>query len=98
MRTAQEYRPCKLNWKLTYFDEKTIDSFEFKQWTYTDRSTLKTKIQSVDEILQIFLGAIPKLTQHDFIAKQQASYLQLVKSQPREFLLVEGRLQKIAVL
>jgi hypothetical protein len=36
-----------------YFDEQMIDQVEYKQWTTTDRSTLETKVQSVDEFLSL---------------------------------------------
>ena len=50
------------------------------QWTTTDRSTLETKVQCVDECMRTFLAAVPKVIQHDdFIAKQQASFLQETK-------------------
>jgi len=56
-----------------------IDRLEYKQWTTTDRSTLETKVQSVDDFLGNFLGSIPKVLQHDFIAKQQSLFLQEIK-------------------
>ena len=51
-----------------HFEEQMIDRLEYKQWTTTDRSTLETKVQSVDDFLGNFLGSIPKVLQHDFIA------------------------------
>lgn len=73
-----------------YFDERMTDRIEFKKWTTTDRATLETKIQSVDEFLGEFLGVLPTVLLHDFIAKQQSQFLQSTKSQlePGEFLVV----------
>lgn len=67
-----------------------IDRIEYKQWTTTDRSTLETKPLSVDDFLGNFLGAIPKVCQHDFIAKQQSLFLQDSKGTitPKEPLVV----------
>lgn len=73
-----------------YFDEQMIDEVEFKQWTTTDRSTLETTVCSVDEFIQIFSDILPKVYQHDFIAKQQAMFLQEAKDllKPGEFLVI----------
>jgi len=70
----------KLQAKLAaHFDEQMIDRIEFKQWTTTDRSTLETKIQSVDEFIQSFVECVPKVLHHDFVAKQQSKFLQECK-------------------
>ena len=73
-----------------YFDQQMIDEVQFKQWTTTNRSSLETKIQSADEFVRSFTGALSKLLHHDFIAKQQSSYLQESKEKriPGEFLIV----------
>ena len=73
-----------------YFDEQTIDRIEYKQWTTTDRANLETKVQSADEFLHSFTSSIPKVLQHDFIAKQQARFLQETKRTLKlgEFLVV----------
>jgi len=73
-----------------YFDEQMIDRIEYKQWTTTDRATLETKVQSVDEFLRVFLGALPSVVQHDFIAREQTQYLQRSRSmlKPGEFVVV----------
>ena len=73
-----------------HFDEHMIDHIEFKQWTTTDRATLDTKIQSLDEFIRVFLDTLPTVLLHDFIAKQQSQFLQKTKSQlvPGEFLVV----------
>ena len=70
-----------------HFGEKMIDQIEIRQWTTTDRSTLETIILPVDDFLRIFLAALSKVVMHDFIAKQQANYLQATKNalRPGEF-------------
>jgi hypothetical protein len=67
-----------------------IDRIEFKQWTTTDRATLQTNVLSVDEFVRVFLGSLPGVLRHDFIAKQQSQYLQRTKSmlRPHEFLVI----------
>jgi len=73
-----------------HFDEQMIDQIQYKQWTTTDRATLETKVQSVDEFIGAFLDVLPTVIQHDFIAKQQSQYLQKARSalKPGEFLVV----------
>lgn len=73
-----------------HFDDNMTDHVEFKQWTTTDRSTLETKIMTVDEFLRVFLSSLPVVLNHDFIAKQQAMFLQISKTKlkPGEFLVV----------
>jgi len=56
-----------------YLDEQMVDRIEYKQWTTTDRSTLETKVQSVDSFLTDFTDALPKVVTHDFIQKQQSA-------------------------
>jgi hypothetical protein len=59
-----------------HLDEQMIERIEYKQWTTTDRATLETKVQSVDEFLRIFIEVLPSVVQHDFIASEQTKYLQ----------------------
>jgi hypothetical protein len=72
------------------FDEFLVDQVEYRKWTTTDRSTLETKVQTVDEFLRSFIGMLPKLLHHDFIAMQQSNFLRTTKErlQPGEFLIV----------
>jgi len=73
-----------------HFDENMIDRIEYKQWTNTDRATLETKIQTADEFTRTFIGSIPNVLNHDFVARQQAQFLQEVKRtlKPCEFLVI----------
>ncbi|XP_038055995.1 uncharacterized protein LOC119727986 [Patiria miniata] len=74
----------------TYFEDNMIDQIEYKQWTTTDRSTLETKIQTVDDFLDSFMATLRKLLRHDFIAKQQSHFLQHTKAnmEPGEILVI----------
>ena len=58
-----------------HFDEQMIE----KQWTKTDRSTLETKTESVDDFVINFGAALTKVQQHDFITKQQSAFLRDTK-------------------
>ena len=73
-----------------YFDEQMVDRIEYKQWTTTDRSTLETKVQSVDSFLTDFTDALPKVVTHDFIAKQQSAFFAESKLNivPGEFVVI----------
>jgi len=73
-----------------HFNQQMIDRIEYKQWTTTDRATLETKVQSVEEFLGSYLGTLPAVVHHDFIAKQQSLFLQRTRStlKPGEFLIV----------
>ena len=51
-----------------------VDNIEYKQWTSTDRSTMETITQPVEEFIETFVKALKKLQYHDFIAKMQANY------------------------
>ena len=71
-------------------DECEIDSVEYRQWTNTDRSSLETKVQTVDEFLDSFGCMLEKLLVHDLIAKMQADFMREKKESlgPGEFLVV----------
>ena len=77
-------------WLLQCFKIKGVEEIEYKQWTTTDRSQLQTFIQSTDEFIERFLGSLKTLTRHDFIAQEQAKYLDWKKSNlsDREFLVI----------
>ena len=47
-----------------------------RKWTTTDRSTLETILQSVDEFIQGFTEHLQYIILHDFIEKVQTSYYQ----------------------
>ncbi|KAL5497174.1 hypothetical protein EMCRGX_G013599 [Ephydatia muelleri] len=53
-------------------DDNVVDSIQYQQWTQTDRSSLKTVVQPVEEFLDEFMAVLKKLQYHDFIAKTAA--------------------------
>jgi len=67
-----------------------IDKIQFSQWTATDSSNLETFVKPVEDFLNVFLEKLETLKPHDFIAKQQASYLNSVKENllPGEVLVI----------
>ena len=64
-------------------DANTIDILQYKQWTSTDRSTMETIVQPVDEFLQSFIQALKKLQRHDLIAKLQSNFVNDAKASTR---------------
>ena len=67
-------------WLLQCFEIKGVEEIEYKQWATTEKSQLQTFIQSTDEFIERFLGSLKILTRHDFIAQEQAKYLDRKKS------------------
>ena len=56
-------------------DEHEVESIEYRQWTITDRSSLETKVQTVDEFLDSFSRMLEKLLVHDLLTKMQADFM-----------------------
>ena len=71
-------------------DANMVDTLEYKQWTSTDRSTMETIIQPVDEFLQSFIQALKKLQRHDLIAKLQPSFVNHARQalRPNELIVI----------
>ena len=63
-------------------DEKI--SIQYNQWTQTDRSSLITVVQPVEEFLHTFIDMLQSLKYHDFIAKVQNSFSSELKSTPTD--------------
>ena len=68
--------------------ETASDNIEYKQWTSTDRSTMETVTQPVEEFIETFVAAVKKLQYHYFIAHMQANYVNEAKINlgPNEYL------------
>ena len=66
------------------FEEAGIDKIEFKQWTTTDRSNMETMVQLTEEFPDNFVEKLDAPKRHDFIAKQQANYLNERKENLKE--------------
>ena len=43
------------------FENQMIDQVEYKIWTTTDRSSLETKVQPVEEFIDTFMEMLEKL-------------------------------------
>lgn len=63
------------------FGRSEIDEITFKQWVSTDRTNLLTITISIDEFIEEMCKQLERLLCHDFIAKQQSSYLRSLKNQ-----------------
>ena len=61
------------------YDDMHIDTFGYRKWDKTDRSTLETMKQSSDEFAIAFGEQLELLVQHDFVARMQCSYLKELK-------------------
>ena len=59
-------------------DEKI--SIQYNQWTQTDRSSLITVVQPVEEFLHTFIDMLQSLKYNDFIAKVQNHFCSELKS------------------
>lgn len=57
------------------FDEHFITQIEYKEWTQTDRCTLRTSICTPDEYVDRLLQQLRQLQTHDFIARTQSDFL-----------------------
>ncbi|XP_057336012.1 uncharacterized protein LOC130674639 [Microplitis mediator] len=63
----------------TVFDENEIDDITYKYWISNPRCSLETFIKSSSDFIEIFSEHIVNLLPHDFIAKQQSSFLKSKK-------------------
>ena len=72
------------------YEEIGIDEIQVSQWIATDSSNLETFVKPVEDYLNVFAEKLETLKPHDFIAKQQASYLNSMKENllPGEFLVI----------
>ncbi|KAK3924781.1 ARL14 effector protein [Frankliniella fusca] len=62
------------------FEERMVERVEFKQWTTTDRSKLITQVRDTEEFINDILEALPALSIHSYISKQQAKFYQEKKN------------------
>ena len=66
--------------KLLIIDELGVDSVPYKAWVSVDHTTLITLTQTTDIFVDSLIQCLLKLRKHDFIAKEQASFLVEKKS------------------
>lgn len=73
-----------------YYDKNNIEILKYSLWTTTDRSTMETKLEPVDDFIENLITRLPRLLQHSFITKQQNLYFNHIKENLKlnEFLVV----------
>ena len=69
---------------LDAFDEDGVDEISFKAWLSVDHITLETITQSTNMFADYLIENLLKLQKHDYIAKEQASFLVELKSQLKD--------------
>lgn len=70
---------------LSEIEENGIDELQFEQWVTTDRCDIETFLKQPDEFVSYFTRKLEKLIPHDFIKKEQATFLNNTKNN-----LIEG--------
>ena len=76
---CRDYHHLKCRF-LKNFKNRLVDNVTYKSWISTDRTTLKTTVKPVEEFVDHLLVSLNKLQKHDFIAKQQSSFLKQMKT------------------
>ena len=66
---------------LDEIEDEGIDEIYYKQWVTTDRSTLETMAADIESFCDRFSEKILQLKRHEFIADQQAKFLNHLKSE-----------------
>lgn len=61
-----------------------IDDISYKAWVSVDRKTLETVTKTMEAFVNTLLEASANLRKHNFIAKQQASFLADLKANLKE--------------
>lgn len=61
------------------FEDNSIEKVTFRQWISVDRCNLETIEKSTSEFVDLFTENLSALVRHDFIAKQQSSFMNHVK-------------------
>ena len=75
---------------LQAYDAIHVDEVQYSKWTNTDRSSLETICQTVEDFVQSFSDCLESLLVHDFVAKSQGEYLRDLKGklQPGEVIIL----------
>ena len=60
----------------------------YKSWISTDRTTLKTTVEPVEEFVDHLLVSLNELQKHDFTAKQQSSFLKQIRAPEMNYIIV----------
>lgn len=61
------------------FEENLVEKVTFRQWISVDRCNLETLEKSTTDFIDLFCGNLSALVIHDFIAKQQSSFMNNIK-------------------
>lgn len=75
---------------MTLFDKCSVNQIIFKQWVFTDRSSLETFIKSSDDFIDSLVQSLTNLLGHSYVAKQQSKYFQDLKKSisPGNFIII----------
>lgn len=66
------------------FEDNLIEKVTFRQWVSVDRCNLETLQKSSAEFIEYFCDKLSTLVRHDFIARQQSSFMNQVKENLKE--------------
>lgn len=61
------------------FEENMVEKITFRQWISVDRCNLETLQKSSAEFIDLFCDKLSVLVCHDFVAKQQSSFMNHIK-------------------
>ena len=59
---------------LEIFDNLDIEEITYKQWETTDRTTLSTKVQTIQEFIECLIQKLLVLRNHQFIHRMQTKF------------------------
>lgn len=62
------------------FEDNYIDEVRYRQWVNVDRCNIETLVTSSEQFIDNFCSKLELLLVHSFVAKQQAHYLNELKS------------------
>ena len=80
----------KMKMALEVFEELGVDEVTYKAWLSVDRTTLEMLTKTTEDFVYALMENLLKLRRHDFIAKQQASFLADTKSNLKYEVVVLG--------
>lgn len=66
------------------FEENLIENVTYRQWVSVDRCSLETLQKSNEDFINVFCHKLTLLIKHDFIAKQQSSFINCKKENLKE--------------
>lgn len=66
------------------FEENLIENVTYRQWVSVDRCNLETLQKSNEDFINVFCEKLTLLVKHDFVAKQQSSFINDKKENLKE--------------